>query len=71
MPVVTLHTTRDPVVPEAQSVRYGEKVAAAGAGALIAQRTVDRYGHCAFQATELFDAFNALLQLAGPAARVN
>ncbi|HEX6616413.1 MAG TPA: hypothetical protein VF046_08925 [Gemmatimonadales bacterium] len=71
VPVVTLHTTRDPVVPAVQSVRYGEKIAAAGAGALLAQRTVDRYGHCAFQAAELFDAFNALLQLAGPAARVN
>lgn len=71
VPVVTLHTTRDPVVPAAQSVRYGEKIAAAGAGALLAQRTVDRYGHCAFQAAELFDAFNALLQLAGTAARVN
>jgi pimeloyl-ACP methyl ester carboxylesterase len=71
VPVVTLHTTRDPVVPAGQSARYGEKIAAAGAGALLAQRTVDRYGHCAFQAAELFDAFNALLQLAGPAARVN
>ena len=70
VPLVTLHTTRDPVVPEAQSVRYGEKIAAGGAGGLLAQRTVDRYGHCAFQAAELFDAFDALLQLA-PAARVN
>jgi len=71
VPLVTLHTTRDPVVPAGQSVLYGEKIAAAGAGALLAQRTVDRYGHCAFEAAELFDAFNALLQLAGPAARVN
>lgn len=71
VPLVTLHTTRDPVVPESQSVLYGEKVAAAGAGARLAQRTVDRYGHCAFEPAELLDAFGALVQLANPAARLN
>ncbi len=70
-PVVTLHTTGDPVVPAGQSVRYGEKVAAAGAGALLEQRTVDRYGHCAFQPSELLDAFAAMIQRATAAARID
>jgi pimeloyl-ACP methyl ester carboxylesterase len=70
-PVVTLHTTGDPVVPSDQSARYGEKVAAAGARALLEQRTVDRYGHCAFQPGELLDAFAALIQRATAAARVD
>jgi pimeloyl-ACP methyl ester carboxylesterase len=71
VPLVTLHTTRDPVVPAGQSERYREKAAAAGAGALLEQRTVDRYGHCAFQPGELLDAFQALVQRAVSAARTD
>jgi pimeloyl-ACP methyl ester carboxylesterase len=70
-PLVALHTTRDPIVPATQSERYGEKVAAAGAGALLEQRAVDRYGHCAFQPGELLDAFAAMIQRASAAARID
>ena len=70
-PLVTLHTTRDPVVPSAQAERYGGKAAARGVGGMLEQRTVDRYGHCAFQAVELLDAFAAMVQRATPAARTD
>ena len=70
-PLVTLHTTRDPIVPAAQSERYGAKVAAAGAAALLEQRTADRYGHCAFQSSELLDAFAEMVRRAPAAARID
>jgi pimeloyl-ACP methyl ester carboxylesterase len=70
-PLVSLHTIRDPVVPSVQSERYGVKAGASGAGALLEQRTVDRYGHCAFQPGELLDAFAAMIQRATAAARTD
>jgi len=70
-PLVTLHTTGDPVVPAGQPERYGEEVAAAGAAALLEQRMVDRYGHYAFQSSELLDAFAAMVQRASGAARID
>jgi hypothetical protein len=60
--VVTLHTSDDPVVPVAQAGLYAVKVAATGAAARLQQRTVDRFGHCAFTPAELISAFNALVQ---------
>lgn len=67
-PVVTLHTTRDPIVPVIQESLYGARVAGAGRSDRLEQRTVDRFGHCAFTQSELLGAFTALLQSA--AARV-
>ena len=61
-PVVTLHTSQDPVVPAGQEVLYAAKVTAMGAAARLEQRTVDRFGHCAFEAAELLSAFDALAQ---------
>lgn len=59
-PLVTLHTTLDPVVPYWQAERYGQKVAAAGSTACLQQTPIVRYGHCAFQPLEVLAAFNAL-----------
>ncbi len=62
VPVLTLHTTRDPGVPEwlhAPALRALAEQA--GDGANLVQRTVDRYGHCAFEPSELLESFDALV----------
>jgi pimeloyl-ACP methyl ester carboxylesterase len=69
VPVVTLHTTGDPIVPLEQQSLYAPKVTQAGAAARLTQNTIDRYGHCTFQAAELFGAFSTLIdKVSGPAA---
>ena len=60
-PLVTVHTTGDPIVPVAQQAIYADKVEAAGAAALLDQQAYSRYGHCAFEAAELLAAFNTLV----------
>ena len=62
VPVVTLHTTGDPVVPFQQEALYAAKVAASGAADHLTQVTVERYGHCNFEASELLSAFSSLIQ---------
>jgi hypothetical protein len=64
VPVVTLHTTGDPIVPVLQHTLYAEKVAAEGSAALLDHSEVDRYGHCAFTAGELLAGFSQLTQRA-------
>jgi pimeloyl-ACP methyl ester carboxylesterase len=61
VPVVTLHTTGDPIVPVEQESLYADKVSQAGATARLSQSEVSRYGHCAFQASELLAAFSTLV----------
>ena len=51
VPVVTLHTTGDPVVPFEQQSLYRAKVERAGATDHLTQTPVERYGHCAFEAS--------------------
>jgi pimeloyl-ACP methyl ester carboxylesterase len=60
IPLVTLHTTGDPIVPVGQESLYADKVSQAGATARLTQSAVTRYGHCAFQASELLGAFSIL-----------
>jgi hypothetical protein len=64
-PVVTLHTTGDPVVPFLHEALYQARVEAAGRTDRLQQRSVERDGHCTFTLPEVIGAFNAL---AGPAA---
>jgi pimeloyl-ACP methyl ester carboxylesterase len=72
LPLVTLHTTGDPIVPFSQEARYADKVADAGQSDRLEQRSVSRYGHCAFQPAEVLAAFAAMLAAATPAvARVD
>jgi len=66
VPLVTLHTTGDPVVPFEQEALYADKVAQAGATARLSQSGISRYGHCAFQGSELLAAFSTLIQKVGP-----
>lgn len=65
LPVVTLHTTRDPEVPFFHEALYHDKVEAAGRLDRLQQRSVERDGHCTFTAAEVIAAFNLL---AAPAA---
>jgi pimeloyl-ACP methyl ester carboxylesterase len=71
VPVGTLHTTRDPIVPLGQEADYAGKVAAKGAAGLLAQQTADRYGHCIFTGTEVLQAFAALTARAAAARRLD
>lgn len=57
-PLVTLHTTLDPVVPFWHEEMYGAKAAASGKLTII---PVQRYGHCNFTSEEIMGAFAFLL----------
>ena len=57
-PMITLHTTRDPVVPLFHESLY----AAIAPADLLVQRTVDRFGHCAFTPQEMLTAFDDLVR---------
>ncbi len=61
IPVLTLHTTRDPLVPVGHVDAYEAKAAKAGAASLFARRDVDRFGHCAFTTDEMVSAFEDLV----------
>lgn len=60
-PFITLHTSRDPLVPRRVQDIFANAVATAGSSDLLLQRTVDRFGHCAFTGEEIFDAFGSLV----------
>jgi len=62
VPVVTLRTSRDPVVPIFHEQLYAQIVQDAGASQFLLQRTVDRFGHCTFTDAETASAFLALVQ---------
>jgi pimeloyl-ACP methyl ester carboxylesterase len=71
IPFGVLHTTGDPIVPVSQADGYVAKVEAAGASSRLTARTVDRYGHCAFEAAELLDIFSDVVARATAAARID
>ncbi|MGE5360498.1 MAG: hypothetical protein ACM3NQ_15890 [Bacteroidales bacterium] len=62
VPVVTVHTTRDPVVPFFHEQMYAKTVQDAGASQFLLQRSVDSFGHCTFAKGEDIQAFLALVQ---------
>jgi hypothetical protein len=53
VPELDLHTIHDPLVPVEMENTYAGLVRAAGSGSLLRQAYVDRYGHCAFSASEI------------------
>lgn len=57
-PMLTLHTTRDPVVPLFHETIY----AGLAPADLLVQRTVTRFGHCAFNQQEVLAAFDDLVR---------
>ena len=60
LPLITIHTTGDDIVPFWQEQRYLAKEQASGKGSVTAV-PIDRYGHCNFSATEVLGAFNQLV----------
>jgi len=61
VPVITLHTTRDPAIPFAHEAMFAASVAAAGNTSSLVQRAIDRWGHCAFTPGEVDQAFTDLV----------
>jgi pimeloyl-ACP methyl ester carboxylesterase len=61
IPMLTLHSTRDPVAPIFHEALYAQAVQIAGRSQYLLQRTVNAFGHCGFPAAEAA-AFSALVQ---------
>jgi pimeloyl-ACP methyl ester carboxylesterase len=59
-PTITLHTTRDPLVPFFHEAEFAQVVSHQNDSGLLLQRSVDRFGHCAFSTSEMVNAFQAL-----------
>ncbi|MGI9629262.1 MAG: hypothetical protein ACR2QM_20735 [Longimicrobiales bacterium] len=57
IPVLTVHTSMDPIVPLFHEPAYEAIAASAGRSDYLVQRTVDRYGHCTFTGPETITAF--------------
>lgn len=62
-PLITLHTTGDPIVPVWHATRYAFKTLAADNLALHEQITVQAYGHCRFSTFDVLGAFTRLVTL--------
>ncbi|GAB6063133.1 prolyl oligopeptidase family serine peptidase [Deferrisoma palaeochoriense] len=61
VPLVTLHTTGDPIVPYWHEPLYGLKTLFSGSALWRTHFRVDRYGHCAFTTDEVVQALTALV----------
>ncbi len=64
-PLVTLHTTQDPIVPYWHETLYNLKTLFSGSLMHHLNIPVVRYGHCAFNRQELLTAFAILLFMSG------
>lgn len=62
-PLVTLHTTGDPIVPYWQATQYRGKTIAADNLALHEHLTVEAYGHCRFSTFDVLNAFTRLVTM--------
>jgi pimeloyl-ACP methyl ester carboxylesterase len=60
-PLVTMHTTGDPVVPAWHETLYGWKTLLSGSLLLHTNIPISRYGHCAFEPNELLGGFALLI----------
>lgn len=60
-PLVTLHTTRDPVVPFGHELLYSLFAVRARRSAHLTMLRVPRYGHCSFTREEVVGAFALLV----------
>lgn len=61
IPLVTAHTTLDPLVPYFHETLYKARVVALGRTARYDHLRVERYGHCTFNALEAQQALGILL----------
>lgn len=57
IPMLTLHTTGDGLVPIIQQDWYEQRVAEQGYSNNLVRRTIDRYDHCTFSLDEEVQAF--------------
>ncbi|MBN2318918.1 MAG: alpha/beta hydrolase [Acidobacteria bacterium] len=64
-PLVTLHTTQDPIVPYWHETLYNLKTLFGGSLLYHLNIPVVRYGHCAFTEQELLTAFAIMLFMSG------
>ncbi|MGH7509325.1 MAG: alpha/beta hydrolase family protein [Gemmatimonadales bacterium] len=67
VPLVTMHTTGDQIVPFSQAQLYGDKASRAGAAGRLTALTVERHGHCTFEVSEVLGAFADLMDDVKPA----
>jgi pimeloyl-ACP methyl ester carboxylesterase len=68
-PVVTMHTTGDPIVPYWHELYYRWKTFRSGSGAMHCNLPVFAYGHCEFTADEAVTAFSLLAYKVGAQGR--
>ncbi len=61
MPMVTLHTTGDPIIPYWHEPLYTLKTLSAGTFLKRTNLPVAAYGHCAFTAQDVFAAFDLMV----------
>ncbi len=61
IPTVTLHTTRDPLVPFWHEAVYLGLATLHHRQNLLVQQSVDRFGHCEFEPSEVANAFGGLV----------
>jgi pimeloyl-ACP methyl ester carboxylesterase len=64
VPLVTLHTRGDPIIPYWHERLYAAKVREAGSARLHLNLPIDRYGHCNFRGSEALAAFALLVLMA-------
>ncbi len=62
-PLVTMHTTRDPLVPYNQAEMYQQLVDETGSSTLYRHIAVERYNHCNFTTQEVENALTQLIDL--------
>ena len=62
IPVVTLHTLRDPGIPFSHETAFAATVSAAGESSHLLQIPIDRWGHCTMTPGETAAAFASLVQ---------
>jgi hypothetical protein len=62
MPVLTLHTTDDQLVPAQHEEEYLEDVSRTGSRGLLAQAYTRQVGHCAFSTAELVAGVETIRQ---------
>jgi len=70
-PLITIHTTRDPLMPYVQLERYQEKINQAGAGVYYQHIESNSYGHCQFSDSEILQSLNQLEALVESAPAIS
>lgn len=60
IPLVTMHTTGDPIVPYWHETLYQQKLSANG-NTLVTQIPILRYGHCSFTTAEVLVGFSLMV----------